>query len=133
MVAMTSMEDEGTCWGMFEVWKPKPIWETCEHTLFDFSPSGDLILAGPAYLDGFGQGVAAVLDRDGKVVAEWHSRGQAAILHTIWEDDDNVLVIVFQDEQWAVLRLGVDDGSVEIAVPPVADQGGRGAFVLPTR
>jgi hypothetical protein len=41
-------------------------------------------------------------------------------------------VIVFQDEQWAVLRLGVD-GSTEIAVPPVPDHGGQGAFVLPTR
>jgi hypothetical protein len=133
MVAMTSIEDEGSCWGMFEVWEPKPLWQTCEHTLFDFSPSGERILAGPAYLDGFGQGIAAVLDGTGKVLAEWHSRGHAAILHTIWEDDDHVLVIVFENEQWAVLRLGVDEGSVEIAVPPVPDNGGEGAFVLPTR
>jgi len=132
MLAMTSIEDEGSCWGMFEVWKPKPIWETCDHTLFDFSPSGGRILAGPAYLDGFGQGIAAVLDRDGNVLAEWPSRGQAAILHTIWEDDDHILVLAFENERWAVLRLGVD-GSAEIAVPPVPDQHGVGAFVLPTR
>ena len=115
---MTSIADEGSCWGMFKVWKPKPIWETCDYTLFDFSPSGERILAGPAYLDGFGQGIAAVLDRDGEVLAEWRSHGQAAILRTIWEDDDHVLVIVFQDEQSAILRVGLD-GSVEIALPPV--------------
>ena len=132
MIGMTSVADEGSCWGMFSTWKPKPIWETCDYTLFDFSPSGERILAGPAYLDGFGQGIAAVLDRDGEVLAEWHSQGQAAILHTIWEDDDHVLVIVFEDERWAILRLGVD-GSVEIAVPPVRDRDGSGAFVLPTR
>ena len=132
MLGMTSVADEGSCWGMFSTWKPKPIWETCDYTLFEFSPSGERILAGPAYLDGFGQGIAAVLDRDGEVLAEWHSQGQAAILHTIWEDDDHVLVIVFEDERWAVLRLGVD-GSVEIAVPPVPDRDGQGAFVLPTR
>jgi hypothetical protein len=132
MVAMTSIADEGSCWGLFRVWRPRPVWETCEHTLFDFSPSGERILAGPAYLDGFGHGNAAVLDGDGNVVAQWHSRGQAAILHTVWEDDDHVLALVLQDEQWAVLRLGVD-GTAEIAVPPVPDQGGQGAFVLPTR
>ena len=132
MVAMTSVADEGSCWGRFQVWKPKPVWETCDYTLFDFSPSGERILAGPAYLDGFGQGLAAVLDDDGQVVAEWHSRGQAALLHTVWEDDDHVLAMVFQDDSWAVLRLGVADGSVELAVAPVPDAGGSYPFVLPT-
>jgi len=132
MVAMTSVSDEGSCWGRFQVWKPEPVWETCDYTLFDFSPSGAHILAGPAYLDGFGQGLAAVLDDDGHVVAEWHSRGQAALLHTIWEDDDHVLAMVFQDDAWAILRLGVADGSVELAVPPVPDSGGSYPFVLPT-
>jgi hypothetical protein len=132
MVAMTSVSDEGSCWGRFQVWKPEPVWETCDYTLFDFSPSGSHILAGPAYLDGFGQGLAAVLDDDGHVVAEWHSRGQAALLHTVWEDDDHVLAIVFEDDAWAVLRLGVADGTVELAVPPVPDSGGSYPFVLPT-
>ena len=91
------------------------------------------ILAGPAYLDGFGQGSATVLDDDGAVVAEWHSAGQAALLHTIWEDDDHVLALVFQDDAWAILRLDVTDGSVELAVEPVPDQGGRTPFVLPVR
>jgi hypothetical protein len=133
MVAMTSVSDEGSCWGRFQDFRRKPVWETCDYTLFDFSPAGTGILAGPAYLDGFGQGLAAVLDLDGQVRAEWHSRDQAALLHTVWEDDDHVLALVFQDDQWAVLRLGVADGSVELAVPPVPDRGGASPFVLPTR
>ena len=133
MVGMTSVSDEGSCWGRFQTWEPKPVWETCDYTLFDFSPSGARILAGPAYLDGFGQGIAAVLDDSGRVLAEWHSGGQAALLHTVWEDDDHVLAMVFQDDQWAVLRLGVADGSVELAVPPVPDTGGDYPFVLPKR
>jgi hypothetical protein len=132
MVAMTSVSDEGSCWGRFRVWEPEPVWETCDYTLFDFSPSGAHILAGPAYLDGFGQGLAAVLDDDGHLVAEWHSRGQAALLQTVWEDDEHVLAMVFEDDAWAVLRLGVADGSVELAVPPVPDAGGSYPFVLPT-
>ena len=133
LLAMTSVSDEGSCWGRFAAWKKQPLWETCDHTLFDFSPSGTRILAGPAYLDGFGQGSATVLDGDGTVVAEWHSAGQAALLHTIWEDDDHVLALVFQDEAWAILRLDVTDGSVELAVEPVPDQAGRTPFVLPVR
>ena len=133
LLAMTSVSDEGSCWGRFAAWKKQPLWETCDHTLFDFSPSGTRILAGPAYLDGFGQGSATVLDGDGAVVAEWHSAGQAALLHTIWEDDDHVLALVFQDDAWAILRLDVTDGSVELAVEPVPDQAGRTPFVLPVR
>jgi len=133
LLAMTSVSDEGSCWGRFQAWKKQPLWETCDHTLFDFSPSGTRILAGPAYLDGFGQGSATVLDEDGAVVAEWDSAGQAALLHTIWEDDDHVLALVFQDDTWAILRLDVTYGSVELAVEPVPDQAGRTPFVLPVR
>ncbi|HEU5241671.1 MAG TPA: hypothetical protein VFU25_06645 [Ornithinibacter sp.] len=133
LVGMTSVSDEGSCWGRFDGGKQQPLWETCDHTLFDFSPSGTRILAGPAYLDGFGQGSATVLDDEGAVVAEWRSAGQAALLHTIWEDDDHVLALVFQDDAWAILRLDVTDGSVELAVEPVPDQGGRTPFVLPVR
>ena len=133
LVAMTSVSDEGSCWGRFQAWKKKPLWETCDHTLFDFSPSGTRILAGPAYLDGFGQGSATVLGDGGTVVAEWHSADQAALLHTVWEDDDHVLALVFQDDAWAILRLDVTDGSVELAVEPVPDQAGQTPFVLPVR
>jgi hypothetical protein len=132
MLAMTSIADEGSCWGLFTVWKREPKWETCDYTLFDFSPSGDRILAGPAYLDGFGHGIAAVLDRQGNVIAEWHSNGDAAILGTTWEDEDHVLVTAYQHERLAVIRVGLD-GSAEFALPPVPDPGAGGAYVLPVR
>jgi hypothetical protein len=132
MLGMTSIADEGSCWGLFKVWKRQPKWETCDYTLFDFSPSGERILAGPAYLDGFGQGIAAVLDRQGRVLAEWHSNGKAAILGTTWEDEDHVLVSAFQNEKFAVIRVGLD-GTVEFALPPVPDPGAGGAYVLPVR
>ena len=131
LVGMTSVSDEGSCWGRFPAFEKKPLWETCDHTLFAFSPSGSRILAGPAYLDGFGQGSATVLDGDGEVLGDWRCGDQAALLHTVWEDDDHVLALVFQDDSWAVLRLGVTDGSVELAVAPVPDPGGQTALVLP--
>ena len=62
-----------------------------------------------------------------------YGAGQAALLHTIWEDDDHVLALVVQDDARAILRLDVTDGSVEPAVAPVPDQGGPTPFVLPVR
>jgi hypothetical protein len=133
MLGLTSVSDEGSCWGRFPSSKPQPVWETCDYTLFSYNEAGTRILAGPAYLDGFGQGFAAVLDdTDGHVAAEWHSKAQLALLGTVWEDDDHVLAMVFQDDEWAVLRLDVADGSVELAVPPVPDRPGAMPFVLPT-
>lgn len=132
LLGLTALQDAGSCWGRFSSSKPQPVWETCDYTLFGYSPSGERILGGPAYLDGFGQGLAAVLDDDGRVLAEWHSKGQAALLDTAWEDDDHVLAVVYQREMWAVLRLGVTDGSVEVAVPPVHDPTGQPPFVLAT-
>ena len=57
---------------------------------------------------------------------------QAALLHTVWEDDDHVLAMVFQDDAWAVLRLGVADGSVELAVRRCRTRAAQYPFVLPT-
>jgi hypothetical protein len=132
LLGLTSLSDQGSCWGLFRGGKRRPAWETCDFTLFDFSPSGERILAGPAYLDGFGQGIAAVLDADGNVLAEWHSEDQAAILGTTWEDENHVLVTAFQHDEYAVIRVGLD-GTVEFALPPVPDPGSGGAYVLPVR
>jgi hypothetical protein len=132
LLGMTSLSDEGSCWALFEGGRRRPAWQTCDYTLFDFSPSGRRILAGPAYLDGFGQGFAAVLDRSGQVLAEWHSEDQAAILGTTWEDEDHVLVTAFQDDEYAVIRVDLD-GTVEFALPPVPDPGSGAAYVLPVR
>ena len=51
------------------------------------------------------------------MLAEWRSNGKATILGTRWEDEDHVLVTAFQNEQSAILRVGLD-GSVELALPP---------------
>ena len=60
------------------------------------------------------------------------SYDRAAILGTTWEDEDHVLVSAFQNERWAVIRVGVD-GTAESALPPVPDPGAGGAYVLPVR
>ena len=131
---MTLVSDEGSRRGASPAWKKQPLWETCDHTLFDFSPSGDEE-SWPVRRTWTGSARARprCSTRTARWSAEWHSAGQAALLHTIWEDDDHVLALVFQDDTWAILRLDVTDGSVELAVEPVPDQAGRTPFVLPVR
>ncbi len=41
----------------------------------------------------------------------------ATYFDEVWEDAQHVLVVTFQDGEWAVVRLGVD-GSMEYAVAP---------------
>ena len=45
-------------------------------------------------------------------------RGRSATyFDEVWEDAEHVLVVTYQDGEWAVVRLGVD-GSMEYAVEP---------------
>ena len=52
----------------------------------------------------------------------------------VWEDPTHLLVVTYQDEEFAIVRLGLD-GSMEYAVAPVADDDGDMAspFHLQTR
>ena len=41
----------------------------------------------------------------------------ATYFDEVWEDAEHVLVVTFQADKWAVVRLGID-GSMEYAVAP---------------
>ena len=107
--------------------------DTCKHTLSSFSPDGGLILGDPAYHDGIGNGEIAMYDLESNLLFERHStaKSQAFYPSAEWEDSSHVLAPVFQDGQWAVVRIA-SDGSMEYAVPPVAGQDVDNPFVLAT-
>ena len=78
-----------------------------------------------------------VLDlADGSVVRRFtHARNghSATYFDEVWEDAEHVLVVTYQDGQWAVVRLGVD-GSMEYAVGPRrGSMDDRSPFQLQTR
>jgi hypothetical protein len=134
LAGLVSLSDQGSCWGLFKG-LDRTTWETCDHTLTDFSPSGATLLATDAYLDGLGQRSLAFVDMDGPELASWQGTGDDAptIVQTVWEDDDHALAVVYAADEWSIVRFGVD-GSSEYAVAPVPGEvDSRAAFILPTR
>jgi hypothetical protein len=132
-VGLTKITDFGSCskllgGGEFHGFS------TCQHTLVSFSPDERLLLADPAYHDGLGNGVIAMYDvTTGDLLFERHStqRAQAFYPEGSWEDDTHVLVPVFQDGAWALVRVA-SDGSMEYAVPPAPGADAENPYVLPS-
>lgn len=131
---ITSVSDTGTCSAMLRSWRVK--WRTCDNRFSDISPDNRRVLGLPAYGDGFGPTVLDLLaTADGSVVRSFTSArdgSSAAYFEEVWEDAAHVLVVTYQDEEWAVVRLGVD-GSMEYAVAPRRAPDLRSPFQLQTR
>jgi hypothetical protein len=132
-VGLTKITDFGSCstllgGGEFQGFR------TCRHTLVSFSPDEQLLLADPAYHDGIGNGVIAMYDvGTGGLLFERHSTENAQSFYpeATWEDDTHVLMPVFQDGTWSLVRVA-SDGSMEYAVPPEPGEDMANPFVLPT-
>lgn len=118
VLGATEMKDGGSCWTVLG--EPgDDTWKTCDYSLDDFNTDGSKILAGPAYRDGFGDGEVAILDAsDGSVLAAPELGGGAVIVGTAWEGEDTILANVYQDGEWAIVRIHAD-GSVDLATEPV--------------
>ena len=132
---ITSLSDMGSCSAMMRSWRV--AWRTCDNQLSDISPDNAHVLGTPAYADGFGPTVLDVLDTaDGSVARTFtHARNghSATYFDEVWEDAEHVLVVTYQDGEWAVVRLGTD-GSMEYAVAPRAgSMDTRSPFHLQTR
>lgn len=132
---ITSFSDTGTCSVMMRNLHRR--WRTCDNMFSDISPDTQRVLGTPAYADGFGPTKLDVLDlRTGKPQHSWISTRKATTTYfdEVWEDPTHILVVTYQDEEFAVVRLGLD-GSMEYAVAPVADDDGdmESPFTLQTR
>lgn len=118
---ITKISDTGTCSLMLR--RTRVGWRTCANRFSDIATDNDHVLGLPAYGDGFGPTTLDVLATDnGDVVRAFTAsrRGNSATyFDEVWEDADHVLVVTFQEDEWAIVRLGVD-GSMEYAVPPRA-------------
>jgi hypothetical protein len=132
---ITSLSDMGSCSAMLRSWKVR--WRTCDNQLSDISPDNRHVLGTPAYADGFGPGTLDLLTTaDGSVARSFTSarNGRSATyFDEVWEDAGHVLVVTYQADRWAVVRLGVD-GSMEYAVAPRrGSMDARAPFQLQTR
>jgi hypothetical protein len=105
---------------------------TCRHTLESFSPDSELILATPAYGDGFGMGDLGMYNLQGDLLFQRQStqKAQASYQPPEWEDGSHVLAAFFQEGKWSIVRVA-SDGSMEYAVAPI-DGGVENPYVLET-
>ena len=111
--------DTGSCGGVYDLTLADYHWETCDYFLLEPSPDARYVEATHPYLDGFGNGWAAILDsRTGEEVARLEPQG-AGITETVWQDPAHLLVKAFDGQAWSVYRLGTD-GSQEIVLGPTA-------------
>ena len=119
VAAQTSSSDTGSCWAVVAV-DGGTLWETCAHSLQRFSPDGRYLIASDAYGDGAGARSLAILDAEtGDVMAEYQPgrRSPIAITQMVWEDEDTVLALANEDNNWTVLRADVQ-GQLEAASDP---------------
>ena len=132
---ITTVSETGSCSAMLRSWDVR--WTTCDHRFSDISTDNRHVLGLPAYGDGFGPNALDLLaTADGSVVRSFVSARDghsATYFEEVWEDAEHVLVVTYQDGEWAVVRLGVD-GSMEYAVAPRRTSMDRGTpFQLQTR
>lgn len=113
-------DDLSTCSAVRATATLSTVWDTCDHRLIGFAPSGRHVLGVGSVGDGFGDGQVAVLDAtDGRVVADLRSdeQHQTSAVQLTWEDASHALAVTYADGAWAVVRIGLD-GTMEYAVPP---------------
>lgn len=132
VAGITQVSDTGTCSQVRDA-ENVQLWSTCDHRLLSFSPDGKHLLASAAYADGFGDTQVAILNaKDGTPVLELGTAQGAAITQMQWDDDEHVLLTVFQKNQWAIIRVALN-GDREYAVQPVAGTDFEQGLLQPVR
>lgn len=116
--SVVSQLNDGSCTALVELESAKKRWRTCNYAVDELRSDSDLVLAGPAYRDGYGDGVFGALDvKTGKLVREWSGGSAVTIISTVMEDADHVLVIAEQGKQTAIARCAPKAGTCELAAP----------------
>ncbi len=110
LAGTVSVSDDGSCSAVFDdQWRQR--WRTCDYTLGRFSPDGRYVIGRPAYLDGIGDRVLAILDaRTGDVLVDARpAKDDDVFVHdAVWQPDGTVLATVWDADHWALLRLSPD-------------------------
>jgi hypothetical protein len=123
--------DTGSCWGVYDLAASSYAWETCDNSLFAFSPGSAYVDASHPYLDGFGNSFASILDTGtGDELATFDPPDGTAITNTMWQDDTHLLATVYGPDGWSVFSLSAVDGDVEQVAGPAEGSDFEPAYVL---
>lgn len=102
-----------SCYGLMDpaASTTEMVWETCEHSLFEFSPDGRHVIAGPPDYDVWGPSGLSVLDVEtGRVVVEFAPERDAVtqVSQATWEDEDTVLAVLVRNDDMGIVRAELD-------------------------
>jgi len=130
-IEITEVRDDGTC-SVARAGSGDEMWTTCDYRGIAYSPDGSKLLAHDDYGDGFGDTQVTVLDANaGDPLVDLKSTedSQAFVFDQVWEDEEHLLAVVYQQGEWSVVRFGLD-GSREYAVEPVSAPDDQRPFFL---
>jgi hypothetical protein len=124
VAAQVSYSDTGSCSEVFDPAEGTQVFETCDASLFAFSPDASHLSGSSAYLDGIGPGYVAILDGTTGTEVTRLSPDQGYVRESVWEDPQHLLVTTYHFEQgeWRVYRLGVDGTSEQVLSSTSGDE-----------
>lgn len=113
----TKITDFGSCSAVVRADGFDELWETCDFSLLTFSPDGRYVMGTGPYQDGIGDTELSIIDvQTGEVTAHYKKQdmGSLHINDMVWEDDTHALATVYEDGEWAVVRVDTE-GRMEAA------------------
>ncbi|TDO57536.1 hypothetical protein EV651_111266 [Kribbella sp. VKM Ac-2571] len=114
--SLTTLADQSSCSSLLTVPTGTRLWRTCDYLITGFTPNGATVIAGSKYQDGYGDGIAAVLDaKNGNLLHEWSGLFRQAIP----EDDQHILLLADTGEETpaSIVRCTISTGACERATP----------------
>ncbi|MER7245983.1 hypothetical protein [Kribbella sp. NPDC000426] len=114
--SLTTLADQNSCSSLLTVPAGKRLWRTCDYQIVGFTPDGATAIAGPMYQDGYGNGIAAVLDaKKGTLLHEW----SGVFRQWVPEDDQHLLLLADTGDETpaSIIRCTVTTGACELATP----------------
>ncbi|TDW18800.1 hypothetical protein [Kribbella kalugense] len=114
--SLTTLSDQNSCSSLLTIPAGKRLWRTCDYQIVGFTPDGATAIAGPIYQDGYGNGIAAVLDaKKGTLLHEW----SGVFRQWIPEDDQHLLLLADTGEETpaSIIRCTISTGACELATP----------------
>ncbi|MEV6415113.1 hypothetical protein [Kribbella sp. NPDC051718] len=116
--SIVSTTDDGSCTALIDLATARKSWATCEYAVDELYANGAYALGGPAYRDGYGDGLFAAIDvRTGHAVREWSGGSAVAIISSVMEDANHILVLAEQGGKTAIARCTPQTGACELATP----------------
>ncbi len=131
VAGQTSYTGDGSCWQASDSTAALVAWQTCDHSLGEFSPDGQHLAGFASYLDANGSPTVSILDATtGESAIDFEltalRRGVVGInTEVVWEDSETLVATLVSGDQQYVVRLGLDGTVERVSVPASSPEQSR--------